>query len=343
MRVAVDVMGGDFGSEEIVLGAIEALREYSDKKIEITLVGDQGEISQFIEKHGGAGLNLDIEHTSQVIEMNEHPAAAVRKKKDASLVVATRLVKEGLCDSLVSAGSTGAAVAAALLILGRIKGIERPAILTPLPNIAGTITALLDSGAHVDSKPKHLVQGAIMGSIYAEYVLNISRPRIGLLNIGEEDSKGNEQTLETYALLKKLQNFNFIGNVEGRDITKGTVDVIVCDGFVGNIVLKTGEGLATTILQLLKEAMDNSGFLTKLGAMLLIPALKSIKKKFDYAEYGGAPLLGVNGGCIICHGSSKSKAIKNAIRVAYEFNEKKVVEHIQMSIAKEENGIVEKE
>jgi glycerol-3-phosphate acyltransferase PlsX len=334
MRVAIDAMGGDFAPEELVLGAIEALREYKDKNLEITLVGDQEKISHFLKKHETSNLAITVHHASEVIEMDDHPAAAVRKKKDSSTVVATRLVKEGVCNSVVLAGNTGAAAAAALLILGRINGIERPSILTPIPNLTG-VTALLDSGAHVDSKPKHLLQSAIMGSIYAEYVLNIPNPRVGLLNIGEEESKGNEQVLETYPLLKELSTVNFIGNVEGRDITKGTVDVVVCDGFVGNIVLKTGEGLASAIIQLLKQAINNSGIMAKLAAWLLIPAFKNMMKRLDYAEYGGAPLLGVNGGCIICHGSSKAKAIKNAIRVAYEFNEKKVVDHIRETIARE--------
>lgn len=236
---------------------------------------------------------------------------------------------------VISAGSTGAAVAAALFGLGRIKGIERPAIATPIPNLTGT-TVLLDSGANVDSKPKQLVQNAIMGAIYAEYVLNTPRPRVGLLNIGEEESKGNEQALSTFPLLQQLSTVNFIGNVEGRDIPKGTVDVVVCDGFVGNIVLKFGEGLAGAILQLVKEAVKNSGFWAKMASMLILPALKGLKKKLDYAEHGGAPLLGVNGGFIICHGSSRAKAIKNAIRVAKEFTEQEVVAHIRENIAKEE-------
>ncbi len=331
MRVAVDAMGSDYAPEQIVLGAIEAAKEY---RCDIVLVGDKDQIEKVLDKNDINGLNIHIQHASEVIEMTEHPGAAVRKKKDASVVVATKLVKEGQCDAVISAGSTGAGVAAALFGLGRIKGIERPTIATPIPNIQGT-TVLLDSGANVDSKPKHLVQSAIMGSLYAEYVLGIKSPRVGLLNIGEEETKGNEQALATYPLLQQLQTVNFIGNAEGRDIPQGTVDVVVCDGFVGNVVLKFGEGLASAIMQLIKEAVKNSGLLTKLASLMVLPALRSLKKKIDYAEYGGAPLLGVDGCFIICHGSSKAKAIKNAIRVAIEFTDNKVVEHIRENIAKE--------
>lgn len=332
MRIAVDAMGGDCAPQEIIAGAIQAAQEFS---CEIVLVGDREKIESVLAAHGNwQALGVTVHHASEIIEMHEHPGAAVRKKKDASVVVATRLVKEGMCDAVISAGSTGAAVASALFGLGRIKGIERPTIATPIPNLTG-VTVLLDSGANVDSKPKNLVQSAIMGSIYAEYVLGIQNPRVGLLNIGEEDTKGNEQALATHPLLRELKTIHFIGNVEGRDIPRGSVDVVVCDGFVGNIVLKLGEGLASAIMQLVKQAIKDSGLLTKLASLLVLPALKPLKRKLDYAEYGGAPLLGVNGGFVICHGSSKAKAIKNAIRVAKEFSEKKVVEHIRDNIARE--------
>lgn len=335
MRVAVDAMGGDYAPVELVDGSVEAAREYS---CEIVLVGDEARLREALSRHSDwEKLPIEICHASQVIEMHDHPGAAVRRKKDASVVVAARLVKEGKCDVAIAAGSTGAAVAAALLSIGRIPGVGRPAIATPIPNINGT-TVLLDSGANVDSKPKHLVQSAIMGSIYAEHVLGIPRPRLGLLNIGEEDTKGNEQALLTYPLLQKLHTVNFIGNIEGRDIPGGTVDVVVCDGFVGNIVLKLGEGLAGAIMQLIKDAISQSGFLTKIASLLVLPALRGLRKKLDHAEYGGAPLLGVDGGFIICHGSSKAKAIKNAIRVAKEFTENRVLDHIRENIAKE--GII---
>ncbi len=335
MKVAVDAMGSDYAPKEIVFGAIEAVKEYG---CEVVLVGDEVQIKQVLDTTPNwQNLGISVYHASEIIGMHEHPSVAARKKKDASVVVATRLVKEGICDAVVSAGSTGAAVAAALFGLGRIKGVERPTIATPIPNLTGT-TVLLDSGANVDSKPRHLVQSAVMGSIYAQYILNINHPRVGLLNIGEEETKGNEQSLATYPLLKQLKTINFIGNVEGRDIPRGTVDVVVCDGFVGNVVLKLGEGLSSVIMQLVKDAVKNSGILTKLASLIVLPALKSLKKKLDYAEYGGAPLLGVDGCFIICHGSSKAKAIKNAIRVANEFTQNNVIEHIRENIAQE--GVV---
>ena len=335
MKVAIDAMGGDFGPEQFVLGAIEAAKEY---KCEIVLVGDEKKIVPALDKHGNwRDLGISVCHTDQVIEMNEHPGTAVRKKKDASVVLATRLVKQGECDVVISAGNTGAAVAAALFGLGRIKGISRPTIATCLPNASGT-TVMLDSGANVDSKPRQMVQSAIMGSIYAEHILGIKNPRVGLLNIGEEETKGNEQALATYPLLKNLATINFIGNVEGRDIPNGTVDVVVCDGFVGNVVLKAAESFAKVIMQVIKDTVENAGWTAKLAALLLMPTFKLLKKKYDYAEYGGAPLLGVNGSFIICHGSSKAKEIKNAVRVAKELIEENVVACIRENIAKE--GII---
>ena len=333
MKVAIDAMGGDHAPEEILLGAMAAVKDYG---CDIVLVGDETLLKEAMRKHGvREGEHIFVHHASEVIDMHESPGAAVRKKRDASVVVATRLVKEGECAAVISAGSTGAAVAAALFGLGRLPKIERATIATPIPNLTGT-TMLLDSGANVDSKPKHLVQSAIMGSIYAKYVLGVENPRVGLLSIGEEETKGNELTLSTYPLLAQVQNINFVGNIEGRDIPQGTVDVVVCDGFVGNVVLKFGEGLASAIMRLLKDAVQQSGFLTKMASLMLLPVLKRLRKKLDYAEYGGAPLLGVNGCCIICHGSSKAKAIKNAVRVAKEFTEQQVATHISEMIAKEE-------
>ena len=333
MKVAIDAMGGDHAPEEILLGAMAAVKDYG---CDIVLVADETLLREAMGKHGvREGEHIFVHHASEVIDMHESPGAAVRKKRDASVVVATRLVKEGECAAVISAGSTGAAVAAALFGLGRLPKIERATIATPIPNLTGT-TMLLDSGANVDSKPKHLVQSAIMGSIYAKYVLGVENPRVGLLSIGEEETKGNELTLSTYPLLAQVQNINFVGNIEGRDIPQGTVDVVVCDGFVGNVVLKFGEGLASAIMRLLKDAVQQSGFLTKMASLMLLPVLKRLRKKLDYAEYGGAPLLGVNGCCIICHGSSKAKAIKNAVRVAKEFTEQQVATHISEMIAKEE-------
>ncbi|MBQ1335660.1 MAG: phosphate acyltransferase PlsX, partial [Selenomonadaceae bacterium] len=255
--------------------------------------------------------------------------------KDASVVVATQLVKDGECDAVLSAGSTGAAVTAAQLILKRIRGIGRPTIATPMPTPKG-VTLLLDSGANVDSKPEHLVQSGMMGALYAEHVFGKENPRVGLLNIGEEETKGNEQAKATYQLLKTMRTINFIGNAEGRDVPKGNFDVVICDGFVGNIVLKFAEGLAKTILKLIKEAIKDGGIFAKLGALLLMPTLKKLGKRLDVTEYGGAPLLGVNGCCIISHGSSNAKSICSAIGVANEYVKSNVLGHIRDALTKEE-------
>lgn len=332
IKIAVDAMGGDFAPKEIVIGAVEGAKEFG---CEVFLVGDEAQIREELAHCSGWDKELvHIVHASETIDMNDSPGTAVRRKKDASVVVATRLVKDKVCDVAVAAGNTGAASAAALFGLGRISGIERPAIATVLPNLSGA-TVLLDAGANVDSKPKHLVQAAIMGSIYAESVLKINNPRVGLLNVGEEPTKGNEQALATYPLLSGLKTIHFIGNVEGRDIPAGTVDVVVCDGFVGNIVLKTAEGLAKALMQFVKDAIKGGGLLANLGGLLIMPAMKTLKKKLDYAEYGGAPLLGVDGGFMICHGSSKAKAIRSAVGAAKSFCEQRVVEHIRENLIRE--------
>ncbi len=330
MKIAVDVMGTDYGPKELVLGAVNAVKAYD---CETVLVGDEKVIKELLVKyHADKDERITVHHASEVIEMSEHPAIAVKSKKDASIVVAARLLRNKECDALVSSGSTGAAVAAALFGVGRIKGVERPAIATPIPSLTGT-TVVLDSGAKVDAKPEHMKQSAIMGTVYAEKILKISAPRVGLLNIGEEETKGNEVALATYPLLKKERTIKFIGNVEGRDINKGTVDVVVCDGFVGNVVLKFGEGLAKAIMTMVKEAILKGGILAKLGGLLIKPALKGLKKRLDPAEYGGALLLGIRAPFIICHGSSKAKAITNAIRVAMDFAEQDVVSIIAQRIA----------
>lgn len=335
MKIAVDVMGTDYGPQELVLGAVQAVRAYN---CEVVLVGDSEIIKKLLAEYNAADeRKITVHHSSEVIHMDEHPGIAVKTKKDASIVVATKLLRDKECDALVSSGSTGAAVAAALFGLGRIRGIERPAIATPIPSLTGT-TVVLDSGAKVDAKPEHMVQSAIMGSVYAELMLKVKNPRVGLLNIGEEETKGNEQALATYPLLKAEEHINFVGNVEGRDINKGTVDVVVCDGFVGNVVLKFAEGLASAIMKLMKDAILNGGILAKLGGLLIKPAMKGLAKRLDPAEYGGALLLGVKAPFIICHGSSKAKAIKNAIGVAIDFAERDVVEHIAGNIVKSRKG-----
>ena len=331
MRIAVDAMGGDFAPKEIVRGAVEAAKKYD---CEIVLVGDEEQIRAELHGEDPASLRISIVHASEVIGMNEHPAEAVRSKKDSSVVVATRLVKDGSCDAVFSAGSTGAAVAAAQLILHRIRGVGRPAIATPMPTPDG-VTLMLDSGANVGSKPEHLVQSGVMGSLYAQYVFGIEHPRVGLLNIGEEETKGNEQVKETYQLLKVEPNIHFCGNAEGRDVPKGNFDVVICDGFVGNVVLKFAEGLAKTILGLIQEEIRGAGLMAKLGALLLMPTLRRLGKRLDVREYGGAPLLGVNGCCVIGHGSSDAKSVASAIGVTVDYVNGKVLDQIRDALAKE--------
>ena len=329
MKLAVDAMGGDNAPQEIVKGAIRAAKNFS---CEIILVGDETKIREVLKTQGDVeNLPISIRHATETISMREHPAEAVKSKKDSSIVVATKMVKDGECDAVLSAGSTGAAVTAAQLILKRIHGVGRPAIATPIPTTNG-VTLMLDSGANIDSKPEYLVQGGMMGAIYAEYVFGKKNPRVGLLNIGEEETKGNEQAKETYQLFKELTNINFIGNAEGRDIPNGNFDVVVCDGFVGNVVLKFGEGLALTIFKLIKEEITNSGIIVKLGAFLLKPALKRLAKRLDVAEYGGAPLLGVDGYCIISHGSSDAKSICSAIGIAQDYVNSNILEKIKTAI-----------
>ena len=333
MRIAVDAMGGDYAPAQIVLGAVEAVRKY---KCDIVLVGDEARIKAELAKSGMSdNPHLIVHHGSEAIEMGEHPVEAIRHKKDASLVVATKLVKSGECDGVLSAGSTGAATVAAKMFLKMIKGIDRPSIATPLPTTHG-IALLLDSGAIVDSKPRDLTEMAMMGSIFSKYVYGIDNPKVGLLNIGEEETKGNKKVQATYPMLKQARDVNFIGNIEGRDIPSGKADVVICDGFVGNIVLKFAEGLAVTLFQLIKDAIKNGGILAKLGAVLVMPALKKLGRRLDVSEYGGAPLLGVNGCCIICHGSSNAKSICSAIGVAIECVKNDVTGHIRDSIAEEE-------
>lgn len=334
MKIALDVMGTDYGPKELVLGAVQAVKDFD---CEVVLVGDENVIAALLKEYKAENdKRLIVRNATQVVQMDEHPAIAVRTKKDSSIVVASKLLKAKECDALVSSGSTGAAVASALFYVGRIKGVERPAIATAIPSLTGT-TVVVDSGAVVDARPEHMVYNAVMGSVYAEELLNIENARVGLLNVGEEETKGNEQALATYPKLKEVSVINFIGNVEGRDITKGTVDVVVCDGFVGNVVLKFGEGLADTLMKLTKSAIMEGGIMAKIGGLLIKSALKGLKKRIDPTEYGGALLLGVKGPFIICHGSSKAKSIRNAIGVAIEFAKKDVVAKITENVAMIEN------
>lgn len=327
MKIALDAMGGDMSPSVEVVGAILAVKEYP---VEIILVGDEKQLKPELEKHGAAGLPISIHHASQRIEMHENPASIVRRKKDSSIVVATALVRDGKASAVVSAGHTGATMASALFILGPIKGVERPAIATILPTLQGT-AMMLDVGANVDCRPEHLYQFAIMGHVYAKKVMHLENPRIGLLSIGEEDTKGNTLTKETFKHLKHSP-LNFAGNIEGREVYAGNADVVVCDGFIGNVALKISEGVAETIGKLLAREIRKSIF-GKIGYLLLKPAFTSFKKKVDYAEYGGAPLLGVNGVSIICHGRSSPIAIKNAIAMAVELTESQTINYLQKDIA----------
>ena len=323
----VDAMGGDFAPDEIVDGVLEAIKEY---QVGVVLAGPEELLRQKLSAFDIEALGVEILDAPEIIGMAEHPGQAIRKKKNSSIVKGVRMVKEGQADAFVSAGNTGACMAASLFGYGRITGIDRPAIASVMPTDYGPVL-LLDVGANADCKPQNLVQFAIMGQIYAEKILNIPKPSVGLLNIGEEEAKGNELSVATYQLLKADPSINFIGNIEGRDVFQGKANVVVCDGFVGNVFLKSAEGLANELMKMVKDAFSSS-LLGKAGAALALPALKGLKKRLDYAEYGGAPLLGVSGVCIICHGSSKAKAIKNAIRVAKECVEKQVVTAIQYEL-----------
>jgi glycerol-3-phosphate acyltransferase PlsX len=313
MRVAVDAMGGDNAPAIEVEGAVAAAREFG---IQVILVGDSGRLHQELAKHDCKGLNISVKHASEVIGMHDSASDAVRKKKDSSIRVSFDLVKNGEADAVVSAGNSGATMAIGMFVLKRLTGIERPAIATIFPTLHGK-TLVLDVGGNVDCKSVHLVQFAIMGEVYAKYIMDVDTPKVGLLSNGEEASKGNELTRETNSILQNA-SFNYSGYVEGRDIFSGMVDVVVCDGFVGNVVLKLSEGLVEAAVTMLKDEIKQS-FLSKVGYLLARSAFKNFKKKVDYSEYGGAPLLGIDGVAMICHGGSNAKAVKNAIHFAHDY------------------------
>jgi glycerol-3-phosphate acyltransferase PlsX len=316
MRIAVDAMGGDHAPASIVQGGLEAAKA-AYGAYEVVFVGDKAQIEQEISRHPlltrGENVRFSIHHASEKIEMCDVPTVALKKKKDASVLVAARLHHEGKVDAIVSAGHTGAAMAASLMKLGRIRGVNRPGIGSLIPNGYG-VTMLIDVGANVDCKPIHLVQFGMMGSIFMSRVLGIATPKVALLSNGEERSKGTEVTREAYRMLEGSR-VNFIGNVEGRDILKGSADVVVCDGFVGNVILKFAESLGGVFRHHIKRQIGKQIF-RQIGAFLLQPTFTGLRKIFDYEEYGGAPLLGIDGVCIICHGGSTPKAIRNAIREA---------------------------
>ena len=322
MRIAVDGMGGDYAPKVVVEGSILAATEYG---FEVVIVGDKARIEEELSKFSFVPPTITVHNASEIIAMDEPGAVSARNKKDSSICVATDLAKEGKVDAVVSAGNTAAFVSAAIMSLRRLEGVERPGIAIPLPSIKGPVV-LIDVGATINPEPEHLLGFAVMGAVYARHILGMENPSIGLLNIGEESSKGPDYLKKTHQLLESSK-LNFKGNAEGKDIFAGHFDVVVCDGYTGNVVLKVSESIATTIATFVKDQIKKDP-LRMVGALLTKPAFEAVKKQIDYAEYGGAPLLGVNGICIISHGRSSAKAIKNAIRVAGEFVEHKVNHHI---------------
>ena len=327
--IAVDAMGSDRAPKPEVEGAIQAARRFG---IPVTLVGPQEVLGAELARHPFAGsLPISVCHASEVISMEDKAVQAVRTKRDSTMRVGLRLVRNGDASAFISAGNTGAAMATAKMVLGGLPGVDRPALVAIIPTATGAVSTLLDVGANVDCKAHNLEQFAVMGEIYFRSMFGTSRPRVGLLSIGEEEGKGNEVTREAYQLLKQLP-INFVGNVEGRDIYNGKIDVIVADGFVGNVALKTSEGVANLVRTLLKETLDAT-ITRKVGALLSRSAFSDFKKRIDHTEYGGAPLLGVNGACFITHGSSNANAIKNAVRVAADFVERRINGDIQTQLA----------
>jgi glycerol-3-phosphate acyltransferase PlsX len=325
LTIAVDAMGGDTAPKSEVEGAIQAAQALG---VRIVLVGQEEVVRSELARYPEAkNLPIRVHHASEFITMEDSAAKAVRTKKDSSIRVACRMLRGGEVQGVVSAGNTGAVMATAKTVLGMVRGVDRPALASPLPSLNGSPVVVLDVGANVDSSPEMLAQFAVMGEIYSRVIFKNSRPRVGLLSIGEEEHKGNELTKAATPLLKTLP-LNFIGNVEGRDIYSGVADVVVCDGFIGNVVLKVSEGLADMIRTMLRQALTAT-VARKLGATLTRSAFTEFKQRVDYSEYGGVPLLGVKGVSIICHGRSNPNAIKNAIRVAAEFAKGKVNEKIE--------------
>lgn len=332
VKVAVDAMGGDNAPVEIVKGAVEAVNESS--KVKVYLVGLPETLEKELAGYTYQQEQMEIVPASEIIETAEPPVMAIRKKKDSSLVKALNLVKDGTCDAFVSAGSTGATLVGGQVIVGRIKGVERPPLAPLIPTETGC-SLLIDCGANVDARPSHLVQFAKMGSVYMEHVMGVKNPKVGVVNIGAEEEKGNALVKETFPLLKNCPDINFIGSVEARDIPAGAADVVVCEAFTGNVILKTYEGVGATLIKKVKEGMMTS-FRSKIGALLVKPALKQTLKTFDLEQYGGAPLLGLKGLVVKTHGSSKSIEIKNSILQCITFTEQKINEKIKEMLLTEE-------
>ncbi|WP_221564200.1 phosphate acyltransferase PlsX [Alkalihalobacillus sp. TS-13] len=329
MRIAIDAMGGDNAPEQIVLGAIEAVNQYTD--LEVTLVGDENEIEKYLIESD----RISILHTPEKITSEDEPVRAVRRKKQASMVLSAVEIKDGRADACISAGNTGALMTTGLLHVGRIPGIDRPALSPTLPTLDGQGFVLLDVGSNMDAKPDHIFQYALMGSVYSQKVRGLGKPRVGLLNVGTEDGKGNELSKQTFQLLKETDLVHFVGNVESRDLLEGVADVVVCDGFSGNLVLKTIEGTAMSMFKMLKEQLMSS-VKSKLAAAVLKPEFKLIKEKLDYSEYGGAALFGLRAPVIKAHGSSDANAVLNAIRQA-----RHMVEHDMVAIITEKAARIE--
>ena len=330
--IAVDAMGGDLGPSVVVPGAIEAARQTGAK---ILLVGNEATLDGELNRLSPSGVDLEIVHAPEVAGMDEKPSDILRRKKNASIQVACRLVRDGAAQGVVSAGHSGASVACGMFIMGRIPGVERPALASLLPTEKEPVV-LLDVGATVDCKPYNIFQFGLMGDAFARDILNKESPRVGLLSIGEEEGKGNSQVKEAYELFKMAQNLNFSGNIEGRDLFTGEMDVAVCDGFVGNVALKLSEGLGLSLSRVLKRELLNSGFLPKLGSLLAKSAFRRFAKVVDYAEYGGAPLLGLQKISIVSHGRSTAKAICNATRMATLFVEKETNKRLMETICANE-------
>jgi glycerol-3-phosphate acyltransferase PlsX len=326
VRIALDAMGGDHAPSEVVKGALLAAAEFS---VEIILVGQEEIVRRELAAAGATPRNVDVFDAREVVTMEDTALAPLRRKRNSSVRVCANLVAEGRADAFVSAGNTGATWTSARAVMGMIEGVSRPALATVVPSLKGH-TLLLDVGANVDAKPNHLREFAVMGHFYAQMLFDIDAPRVGLLSIGEEEGKGNELTKETYRVLKET-GLNFIGNAEGRDVYNGNADVVVCDGFTGNVVLKASEALGEFVSTTLRQELTRS-WSRKLGGFLAKSAFVGLKKRMDYSEYGGAPLLGVKGGCIVCHGRSSAKAIKNAVGVARNFAINKIDEKIMARV-----------
>lgn len=334
MKIVIDGMGGDNAPKSNVEGAVNAIKEY---QVDLIITGDKDLLEKEFSNYEFDRNKLEIVHTTEIIENEDKPVKAIRSKKDSSMVVALNLVKEGKADAIISAGNTGALLAGGLFVVGRIKGIDRPCLCSAIPNVKRGMTLIADCGANADCKPKNLVEFAAMSNIYSRKVLGLENPKVALANVGLEEGKGNDLVKRSYEEIKKL-DLNFIGNVEAREVINAYTDIIICDGFTGNILLKSAEGVAFSVMSLIKETFMASTK-SKIGALLIKDDLRKLKSFIDYSEYGGAPLLGLNGGVIKAHGSSDAKAIKNAINQGIKFSKGKVVEDINQFISKynEEN------